>query len=108
MECLLRAGAPVNAADASGNTPLHAVLSKPPEEASPSPAVWLKVIDLLLEYGAHVDIANAKREIAADKMPPSVDVFNHVSLQCVGARNPQTPTPAGLPSRSAYHARRLR
>ena len=86
VECLLKAGAPVNAADASGNTPLHAVLSKPPEESSPSRAVWLKVIDLLLEYGAHVDIANAKREIAADKMPPSVDVFNHVSLQCLSAR----------------------
>jgi len=62
------------------------VLSKPPEEASPSRAVLLKVIDLLLEYRAHVDIANAKREIAADKMPPSVDVFSHVSLQCPSAR----------------------
>ena len=86
VECLLKAGAAVNAADASGNTPLHAVLSKPPEEASPSRAVWLRVIDLLLEYGAHVDIANAKREIAADKMPPSVNMFNHVSLQCLSAR----------------------
>ena len=46
---------------------------------SPIRAVWLRVIDLLLEYGAHVDIANAK-------MPPSVDVFNHVSLKCLSAR----------------------
>jgi len=47
--------------------------------------VWLEVIDLLLHHGAHVDIANAKRETASSALPPTVNILNHLSLKCLAA-----------------------
>jgi len=83
VECLLSAGAAVNEVDSAGNTPLHVVVFNRPEITRRGH--WLEVVDLLLHYGAHVDIANAKREVASDRLPPTVNVLNYVSLKCLAA-----------------------
>ena len=84
VDTLLTAGAAVNEVDSVGNTPLHVVVFNRSETARRG--VWLEVIHLLLQHGAHVDIANAKREIAADMLPPNVNVLNHLSLKCLAAQ----------------------
>jgi len=84
VEFLLTAGAAVNAVDSAGNTPLHVAVSNRPEPARRG--VWLEMIDFLLYHGAHVDIANAKREVASDALPPTVNILNHVNLKCLAAR----------------------
>ena len=85
MKSLLEAVAEVNLVDDEGDTPLHiAVFSE--LETSSRRDVWLEVIDLLLQYGAHVDFVNSNRKTASDLLPPSVNVFEHVSLKCLAAR----------------------
>jgi len=81
---LLAAGAAVNLTDDDGNTPLHRAVFNEPETSERDG--WLEVIDLLLQYGAHVDFVNADGETAFDLLPHSVDVFKHVSLKCLAAR----------------------
>ena len=83
MKCLLEAGTAVDSMDADGNTPLHRAVLKKPRTSRRD--VRLEVIDLLLQYGAHVDFANADGETAIDLLPDNVDVFEHVSLQCLAA-----------------------
>jgi len=83
VECLLTAGAAVNEVDLAGNTPLHVAVFNGPDVQRK--CVWEKVVDLLLSHGAHVDIANAKREVASNKLPASVNVLNHISLKCIAA-----------------------
>ena len=83
VECLLTAGAAVNEVDSAGNTPLHVAVFNRPETTRMG--VWLEVIDLLLHHGAHVDIANAKRETASSALPPTVNILNHLSLKCLAA-----------------------
>ena len=83
VESLLTAGAAVNEMDSAGNTPLHIAVSNRPETSRR--AVWLELIDLLLHHGAHVDVANAKREIASDMLPPTLNILNHISLKCLAA-----------------------
>jgi len=85
---LLAAGAAVNLMDADGNTPLNTAVFNQPETSERD--AWLEVIDLLLQYGAHDDFANADGETAFDLLPPSVDVFEHVSLKCLAARAVRT------------------
>lgn len=85
--CLLIAGAAVNEVDSVGNTPLHAAVFNRPKTSMADDCE--KVIELLLNHGAHVDMANAKREIASDKLP-ALDVFNHVTLACLAARAVRT------------------
>ena len=96
MESLLVAGADVN-------TPLHVAVVKWNRYQSQRDA-WLEVINLLLAYGAHVDFVNAKGRRASDMLPSSVNVFNHVSLQCLAARTIRThhlPYHGILPTRLA-------
>jgi len=88
VESLLTAGAAVNEVDSAGNTPLHVAVFNRPETARRG--VWLEVIDLLLHHGVHVDMANAKREIASDALPSSVNVLNYVSLKCLAAHTIRT------------------
>ena len=88
VEALLTAGAAVNEVDSAGNTALHVAVSNRPETSRT--AVWLEVIDLLLHHGAHVDIANAKREIASDALPSTVNILNHLSLKCLAAHTIRT------------------
>jgi len=84
VEALLMAGASVDSMDVDRNTPLHvAVLNK--SEISRQD-VWLQVIKLLLQYGAHVDFANANGKIASDMLPSTINVFNYLSLECLAAR----------------------
>ena len=83
VESLLMAGAVVNAVDSGKNTALHTAVLNRPETSRVG--VWLEVIHLLLHHGAHVDMANAKREIASDMLPRSVNILNHVSLKCLAA-----------------------
>jgi len=83
VEMLLTAGADVNEVDSAGNTPLHAAVSNRPDGRM---GVWLELINLLLYHGAHVDMANAKRQIAANALPPTVNVLNHMSLKCLAAQ----------------------
>jgi len=83
VECLLTAGAVVNEVDSEGNTPLHVAVFNRPEASRR--VVWLEVIDLLLHCGAHIDVANANREIPSDVLPSSVNILNHVSLRCLAA-----------------------
>ena len=85
VKSLLAAEAYVNSMDAGGNTPLHIAVFKEPETSSRRD-LWLEVINLLLQYGAHVDFANYRGETASELLPPSVDVFKHVSLKCLAAR----------------------
>jgi len=82
VKLLLEAGAPVNAVNSGGNTPLHAAVFEPPE---PGRSDRSEIIDLLLQHGAHVDATNDARRSASDLLAPDV-VFNHVSLQCRAAR----------------------
>ena len=84
VESLLTAGAAINQVDSTGNTPLHVTVFNQPEASRK--AVWFEVIDLLLRYGAHVDIANAKREVASSSLPPTVNILNYVSLKCLTAQ----------------------
>jgi len=63
------------------------------------------VVDVLLDHGAHIDIANAKRAVAFDKLPANVNVFNHVSLQCLAARAIRVCPPTSVPWDSAKHVR---
>jgi len=96
VESLLVAGADVN-------TPLHVAVVKWNRYQSQRDA-WLEVINLLLAYGAHVDFVNAKGRRASDMLPSSVNVFNHVSLQCLAARTIRThhlPYHGILPTRLA-------
>jgi len=85
---LAAAGAAVNSMDAGGNTPLHVAVFREPETSRRD--LWLEVIDLLLQYGAHVDFANYRGETASDMLPPGVDVVEHVSLRCLAARAVRT------------------
>jgi len=85
VKSLLEAGAEVNLMDDEGDTPLHtAVFSE--LETSSRRDVWLEVIDPLLQYGAHVHFAKSSRKTASDLLPPSVNVYEHVSLKCLAAR----------------------
>jgi len=85
VECLLAARAAVNAVDSDGNTPLHvAEFSRP--AATSMREDWEKKTELLLNHGAHVDMANAKGKFVYKKLPANIDVFNHISLQCLAAR----------------------
>ena len=88
VKSLLAAGAEVNSMGADGDTQLHRAVFKEPETSRRD--VWLEVIDVLLQYGAHVDFANANGETAIDLLPPSVDVFKHVRLRCLAARAVRT------------------
>ena len=90
MKLLLAAGAAVNSMDARGNTPLHIAVFSEPEISLGLRDGWMEMIHLLLQYGAHVDFVNANGETAIDLLPPSVDVFEHVSLQCLAARTVHT------------------
>jgi len=83
VKFLLAAGAEVNSMGADGDTPLHRAVFSEPETSRRD--VWLEVIDLLLQYGAHVDFANADGETPFNLLPPSVEVFQHVSLRCLAA-----------------------
>ena len=84
VEFLLVAGAVVNEVDSAKNTPLHTAVINRPETSREG--VWLEVINLLLQSGAHVDMANVKREIASTMLPRSVNVLNHVTLKCLAAQ----------------------
>ena len=89
VECLLTAGAAVNVTDVKRNTPLHvALLSEPYDVFVEEYNDWLKVIRLLIRFGAHLDMRNAWRQVAAKMLPSAVtvDVFSQVSLQCLAAR----------------------
>jgi len=72
--------------DARENTPLHIAVFSEPEISLGLRDGWMEMIHLLLQYGAHVDFVNANGETAIDLLPPSVDVFEHVSLKCLAAR----------------------
>jgi len=88
VEFLLVAGAAVNEVDSAKNTPLHTAVFNRPETSREG--VWLEVINLLLQSGAHVDMANAKREIASTMLPRNVNILNHVTLKCLAAQTIQT------------------
>jgi len=88
VESLLMAGAAINEVDSAGNTALHIAVSNRPETSRR--VVWLELISLLLHHGAHIDIANAKREVASSALPPGVNILNHVSLKCLAAQTIRT------------------
>jgi len=82
VELLVEAGAPVNATDWRGNTPLHLALSYQQLTRRDD---WSELVDLLVLRGAHVDAANACGMTAVDFLPRDV-VFNHTTLKCLAAR----------------------
>ena len=84
VELLLEAGAPVNAVNHEGDTPLHlAVFNQ--QATTTLKGAWSEMVDTLLEHGAHVDKANKAGKTARDFLPADV-VFKHTSLACLAAR----------------------
>jgi len=84
VKSLLMAGAAVNEVDLAKNTPLHTALLNRPETSRNGD--WLEVVLLLLQHGAHVDMANAKRETASTMLPRSMNILNRMTLKCLVAQ----------------------
>ncbi|KAF9795018.1 hypothetical protein SFRURICE_009970 [Spodoptera frugiperda] len=82
---MLRLGAPPDARDADGNTPLHLVC-----KLNPCPA---EVVRELLAHGAHIDTVNYEGETAeqilkasAQSLASIVNPLRYTSLRCLAAR----------------------
>jgi ankyrin repeat protein len=83
IELLLECGAPVDARDNDGNTPLHASACNKPAKAG--------VIQALLQHGAHFDLVNNDKRTFFNllKGTPLHEITNsavHSSLACLAAR----------------------
>jgi len=85
VELLLEAGAPVNAVNHKGDTPLHLAVFSQPAIMRGDDKDWSEIIDALLKHGAHVDMANKVGKTVQDFLPADV-VFKHTSLACLAAR----------------------
>ena len=85
VELLLEAGAPVNAVNREGDTPLHLAVFNQPATMRGDDKDWSEVIDALLEHGAHIDKPNKAGKTAQDFLPADV-VFKHTRLECLAAR----------------------
>lgn len=85
VRCLLECGAPVNARNEQGFTPLHlSVLTY-------NYSSWL--VRLLLQYGAHIDQPNVIGKIPLDaindlnnQVPTDIFVLNYLNLKCLCSR----------------------
>ncbi|KAJ8978029.1 hypothetical protein NQ317_013557 [Molorchus minor] len=84
VRCLLQCGAPVNAKNELGWTPLH--VGTMPYNYSD----WL--IKLLLQYGAHIDQPNAAGKTACEAIldisrhsSSEVHILNYITLKCLCA-----------------------
>merc|ERR1719327_1986600 len=83
IDLLLECGAPVDARDNDGNTPLHASACNKPAKAG--------VIQALLDHGAHFDRVNNDKKAFANLLnkQPLHEIANsvrHTSLACLAAR----------------------
>jgi ankyrin repeat protein len=82
---LINLGADVNAQDYLGNTPLHRTAVARPFNA--------KLVDLLVNNNAHIDMVNSSNKTPMDQQPTDTTAVSclrqpvrHMSLQCLAAR----------------------
>ena len=92
---LLECGADVNAVDSEHNTALHSCTGP---YAILGSVLQNKIIKLLLQYSAHLDIVNDQGHIAA--MGLSLNMLDHVNLKCLATavfRDHQIPYVGQIP-----------
>lgn len=91
VEILIECGAPLNSFDEEYNIPLHICaegLRSLMDESDVK--IMERIVNTLIEHGAHVDAKNASGKIAGEELCKStwykMCLVDHVSLKCLAAR----------------------